>query len=68
MLYSASMQTTKDRWLTRAEAARRAGISERTLDRWLNNGTLTRHRRGRAVKVRADELDRVLEPVPVVNR
>jgi excisionase family DNA binding protein len=51
------MTTAQKTWLTRAEAAERAGISLRTVDRWLSNGTLTRYtNRNRRVRINADEL------------
>jgi len=52
------MTTAQKTWLTRAEAAERAGISLRTVDRMLADGTLTRYRnRSRRVRINADELE-----------
>lgn len=60
------MQLTRDAWLTRAEAALVAGVSERTIDRWLRSGTLTKHRRPgwRPVLIDPSELEALMRPVP----
>jgi excisionase family DNA binding protein len=57
------MTTAQKTWLTRAEAAERAGISLRTVDRMLADGTLTGRRvRGRyRVKIDRTELDLAME-------
>lgn len=49
-------------WLTRRQAAERAGVSLRTVDRLLADGTLTRVRTRGPVRVLvdADELDRAV--------
>lgn len=50
-------------WLTREQAANRAKVDKRTIDRWLSMSLLTRYRIGkRGVRIRREELDRVLEP------
>ncbi len=58
------MQTQTRKWLTRREAAREAGVSVRTIARWLADGTLTRHgiRKGKGVRIDASELARITEP------
>lgn len=59
------MTTTKTRWLTRQETAQRAGVTLRTVDRWLAQGLLTRHvSAARSVHIDAVELDALLAPVP----
>jgi excisionase family DNA binding protein len=57
------MTTAQKTWLTRQEAAERAGISLRTVDRMLADGTLTGRRvRGRyRVKIDQTELDLAME-------
>lgn len=57
---------TRDAWLTRAEAAIIAGVSERTIDRMLRSGKLTRHKREgwRHVLINPDELADVMHVVP----
>lgn len=49
-------------WLTRTEAAARAGRDVRTVDRWLASGALTRYRQGRSVRVDQAELDQRTTP------
>ena len=50
-------------WLTRHEAARRAGVDIRTIDRWLRCGRLPRYRTaGRAVRIREHELYNLIKP------
>lgn len=50
-------------WLTRKEAARRAGVSVRTIDRWTQEGHLTRHRTNiRSVRINAGELEEKITP------
>lgn len=56
-------------WLTRQEAADRAGVDIRTVDAWLADGTLTRYRVGRrAVRIDAGQLDAVRTPTPDASR
>lgn len=58
-----------DTYVTRQEAARIAFVHLRTIDRWLDDGTLTRHqaRKGRAVRIKRAELDELITPVPTTN-
>jgi len=49
-------------WLTREEAAERAEVSKRTIDRWLKSQRLTRYRIGHIVLIDAGELNEALEP------
>lgn len=65
MSVSVSHMQTEQTWLTRTEAAARAGVDVRTVDRWLETKRLTRYRAGPrgAVRIRASELDTLLEPM-----
>lgn len=60
-----------DTYVTRQEAARIARVHLRTISRWLDDGTLTRHhvRTGRAVRVHIEraELDRVIKPTRITS-
>jgi excisionase family DNA binding protein len=50
-------------YLTRQEAAARARVTDRTVDRWIRTGRLTRHRSATGrVWVDPAELARILEP------
>lgn len=64
------METTEKTWLTRREAAQRAGVGLRTIARRLADGKLTRHRDEltRRVLIDADELDAVRKPTPAPER
>lgn len=58
---------TPQNLIDKAEAARRAGRGIRTVENWLRDGRLTKHKNGLGqVRVDADELDRLLAFVPVV--
>ncbi len=56
----------KPGWISRGQAAGHAGVSVRTVDRMLANGTLTRHRDRltRRIWIDVDELNRALSPSP----
>jgi excisionase family DNA binding protein len=55
------------RLATLDEAATYAGISRRTVHRWINAGHVVEYRVGpRSVRVDLDDLDRLLTPRPVV--
>lgn len=62
----------KEAWLTRADAALLADVSERTIDRWLRSGALTKHKRPgwRTVLIDPNELAARMDaaPVPVPQR
>lgn len=47
-------------WLTRTEAATRACVTERTIDRWLKDGMLIKYRQGKRVLIDQKELERKL--------
>ena len=52
-------------WLTRQEAADRAGVHLRTVATWLTQGHLTRHLSGvNGVRIDQQELDDFLAPTP----
>ena len=52
-------------WLTRSEAARYAKVTERTIDRWRDDGLLTDGKPNSigVVRIHRDELDRLLGQV-----
>lgn len=57
------MNATETEWITRAEAARRAGVHLRTVAGWLAKGKLTRYVDGVGrVRIDADELRTLIEP------
>jgi predicted site-specific integrase-resolvase len=59
------MTDTNRKMITRAAAARRAGVSVRTVDRWLASGGLIKYVDGRGrITVDEDEVDRLLTPRP----
>lgn len=59
------MTQTQERWLTRQQAAERARVHVRTVDRWLAEGVLTRHSVAvRGTRVDAQEIDALMTPVP----
>lgn len=49
------------RWLSTAEAARRLGITPRTLYRFIDAGELPAYRFGRVIRLREHEVDRFIE-------
>lgn len=49
-------------WLSRSEAAARAGVDITTVDRWMKKGALGKYRSGRRVRVNREELDEYLKP------
>lgn len=51
-----------ERWLSRTETAARAGVTERTVDRWISEGLLTRRKQGRKTVVQESELMSFLDP------
>ena len=67
---SAPGQTAADArdWLSIAEAAKRAGISRRLLEKRLAQGRLTYYRDGRRVLIRPDDLARYIESRKVPAR
>lgn len=59
-------QQGQDEFITRREAAELIGRDVRTLDRWANEGRLTRYKQGglQWVVFRRAEVLRVVEPTP----
>jgi len=51
-------------WLTRKAAGQRVGVSERTVDRWADEGRLTRYRAEdmQSVRFKASEIDEMFKP------
>lgn len=67
MRYSVPMHETHD-WLSRDAAAHHAGVSVRTIDRWLSRGLLTRHvAKANHVRISRGELDGFLRPRATVS-
>jgi excisionase family DNA binding protein len=57
--------TSGKTWLTRQEAADRAGRDLSTIARWLREGRLSKHVSGlNRVCIDADELDALMNPTP----
>ena len=48
-------------WMSTAEAAKRLGITPRTLYRFIDEGQLPAYRFGRVIRLKADEVDRFIE-------
>lgn len=49
------------RWLSTAEAARRLGVTPRTLYRFINEGQVPGYRFGRVIRLKEDEVDLFIE-------
>lgn len=59
------MHPTAKRWLNLQDAAQYAGLSEKTLRRYIAAGRLTGYRVGpRALRIDADELDGLFRRIP----
>lgn len=54
-------------WLSRSEAAARAGVDITTVDRWMKKGALGKYLSGRRVRVNREELDEFLKPKELSN-
>ncbi len=48
-------------WLSTAAAARRLGITPRTLYRFIDEGNLTAYRFGRVIRLKQDDVDAYIE-------
>ena len=48
-------------WLSTQEAARRLGITTRTLYRFVDQGELAAYRMGRVIRVKASDIDTFIE-------
>lgn len=53
--------TDAPRWLSTAEAAKRLGITSRTLYRFIDGGQLPAYRFGRVIRLQEAEVDRFIE-------
>lgn len=53
----ASVSSTEIAWLSTAEAARRLGVTPRTLYRFIDEGQLPAYRFGRVIRLKEDEVD-----------
>lgn len=49
------------RWLSTAEAAKRLGITARTLYRFIDQGDIPAYRFGRVIRLKADEVDSFID-------
>jgi excisionase family DNA binding protein len=57
-----------DRYLPLADAAEYAGVTTKTIRRWIAAGNLTGYRVGpRLIRVKASELDAMLLPIPAAG-
>ena len=52
---------TEDQWVSTAEAARRLGITPRTLYRFIDEGQLPGYKFGRVLRLRASEIEAFIE-------
>jgi excisionase family DNA binding protein len=57
-------EARRDSFLSAADAAKLAHVSEVTIRRWLRSGKLTEHRTGRIVRVSRTDLERLLRSAP----
>ncbi len=48
-------------WLSTAEAAKRLGITPRTLYRFIDQGEIPAYRFGRVIRLKAEEVDAFIE-------
>ena len=55
------MATQELRWLSTAEAAKRLGITPRTLYRFIDEGQLSAYRFGRVIRLKQNEVDDFIE-------
>jgi excisionase family DNA binding protein len=55
------MSTNEMRWLSTAEAARRLGITARTLYRFIDEGQVPAYRFGRVIRLKEAEVDAFIE-------
>jgi excisionase family DNA binding protein len=57
----ASVDAGETEWLSTQEAARRLGITPRTLYRFIDHGDLPAYRFGRVIRLRAHEVEAFIE-------
>lgn len=55
------MSSTEIAWLSTAEAARRLGVTPRTLYRFIDEGQLPAYRFGRVIRLKEDEVDAFID-------
>ena len=55
------MASGEVRWLSTAEAAKRLGITPRTLYRFIDEGQLPAYRFGRVIRLKQSEIDSFIE-------
>ena len=55
------MSTSDIAWLSTAEAARRLGVTPRTLYRFIDEGQLPAYRFGRVIRLKEAEVDSFIE-------
>jgi excisionase family DNA binding protein len=55
------MATEAPKWLSTAEAARRLGITPRTLYRFIDEGQLPAYRFGRVIRLKEHEVDTFID-------
>jgi putative molybdopterin biosynthesis protein len=48
-------------WLSTQDAAKRLGVTSRTLYRFIDQGELPAYRLGRVIRLKLDEVDRFIE-------
>ncbi len=53
--------TSEITWLSTAAAAKRLGITPRTLYRFIDQGDIPAYRFGRVIRLKQDEVDRFIE-------
>ena len=56
----------EDEWLSTAEAARRLGITARTLYRFIDEGQVPAYKFGRVIRLRAAEVEAFIEASRIV--
>lgn len=55
------MAPAETRWLSTADAAKRLGITPRTLYRFIDEGQLPAYRFGRVIRLKQSEIDEFIE-------
>lgn len=55
------MDDNEIRWLSTADAAKRVGITPRTLYRFIDSGELAAYRFGRVIRLKESEVDTFIE-------
>lgn len=56
-----TVMTEEVNWLSTAAAARRLGITPRTLYRFIDEGDLTAYRFGRVIRLKQDDVDSYID-------